>query len=244
MSLIIDGYNLLHASGIIGGGKGPGSLERSRGALLNFLVESLSDRELPTAIIVFDAAQAPPGLPRITSHRGLAVQFASPHHADADELIEELIRADASPRRLVVVSSDHRLHRAANRRKATAIDSDKWFAERLRARLGQHRGATAEAPKPAGPLSSYEVARWLRDFGLEPVEEQAAFEDPPSIESAASTSAAQGASETLASADPPPTHKKRTPGRRRRPASPDKPRHTDLPNPFPPGYAEDLLDGE
>ena len=30
MALVIDGYNLLHASGILGRGIGPGSLERSR----------------------------------------------------------------------------------------------------------------------------------------------------------------------------------------------------------------------
>ena len=46
MALIIDGYNLLHASGILGRGIGPGGLERSRSALLNFLAESLDERQL------------------------------------------------------------------------------------------------------------------------------------------------------------------------------------------------------
>ena len=31
MSLLIDGYNLLHAAGIMGRGAGPGGLQRSRG---------------------------------------------------------------------------------------------------------------------------------------------------------------------------------------------------------------------
>ena len=43
MSLIIDAYNLLHASGILGKGIGPGGLERSRNALLNFLANTLDD---------------------------------------------------------------------------------------------------------------------------------------------------------------------------------------------------------
>ncbi len=76
---------------------------------------------------MFDAADAPPGLPRTLEHRGLTVRFAA-KSGSADELIEELIRADSAPRRLMVVSSDHRLQRAARRRKATAIDSDVWYA--------------------------------------------------------------------------------------------------------------------
>ena len=64
MTLIIDGYNLLHASGILGRGIGPGSLERSHGALLNFLAESLDASQLERTIVVFDARQAPPGLRR------------------------------------------------------------------------------------------------------------------------------------------------------------------------------------
>ena len=47
MSLLIDGYNLLNAVGIVGRGVGPGGLERSRLALLNFLAESLSVEEIP-----------------------------------------------------------------------------------------------------------------------------------------------------------------------------------------------------
>ena len=46
MSLLIDGYNLLNAVGILGRGVGPGSLERSRLALLNFLAESLAAEEV------------------------------------------------------------------------------------------------------------------------------------------------------------------------------------------------------
>ena len=50
-------------------------------------------------------------------------------YEDADSLIEELIQKNSTPKNLTVVSSDHRLHRAALRRKATPIDSDVWFDE-------------------------------------------------------------------------------------------------------------------
>jgi predicted RNA-binding protein with PIN domain len=171
MPLVIDGYNLLHASGILGRGVGPGSLERSRGALLNFLAESLDPRELADTTVVFDAREAPPGLPRAIAHRGIRVRFAPPG-SDADQEIEALVAAHTSPRRLTVVSSDHRLHRAARRRRAKAIDSDRWYAAVLRDRIERAR-TKSPGDKPAEPPTEAEVNYWLRRFGL-------AESDPPS----------------------------------------------------------------
>lgn len=170
MKLLIDGYNLLHASGILGSGKGPGGLERSRTALLNFLAESLDARQLTVTTVVFDAREAPPGLPRSLVHRGIQVRFAE-RDGDADEMIERLIRADSAPRRLIVVSSDHRLHRAARRRKAQPVDSDVWYAEVLRKRIARERRKSGEG-KPGDALSEVEVRYWLKRFGLdEPADE-------------------------------------------------------------------------
>lgn len=167
MSLLIDGYNLLNAVGIVGRGVGPGSLQRSRLALLNFLAESLRAAEIRQTTVVFDARDPPPGLPRVVEHRGLTVRFAA-RHEDADSLIEELIRADSAPRRLTVVSSDHRLHRAARRRKATAVDSDAWYAEIVRRRRQQRQAATSDAPaRPPVPLLQEDVDYWIRQFGGE-----------------------------------------------------------------------------
>ena len=107
MPLLIDGYNLLHATGIVGPGHGAGRLRAERLALLNFLAESIDPAELPHTTVVFDAREAPPGLPRQSwSIGGITVRFATQYES-ADELIEELIQAASAPRRLVVVSSDH-----------------------------------------------------------------------------------------------------------------------------------------
>ena len=175
MALLIDGYNLLNAVGITGPGDAAAgvtarvsrttSLHRSRVALLNFLVESLDAQEIAQTTVVFDAAGAPPGLPRELAHRGLAVRFA-PRTSDADSLLEDLIRQDTSPRRLTVVSSDHRVQRAAKRRRARAVDSNVWYGEIL------HRRQTA-APRCAGPasprlpLDQEEIEVWLSQFGGE-----------------------------------------------------------------------------
>jgi uncharacterized protein len=179
MSLIIDGYNLLHASGILGRGIGRGSLERSRNALINFLLQSLEEEQLAGTTVVFDARDAPRGLARVVKHGGLTVRFADPN-LDADDVIETLIKANSSPRRLTVVSSDHRLHRAARRRKATAIDSDQWYAQVLRERIDRARQQSPSL-KPSGPISEGEVRFWLRTFGLD--EPEAAKPAGPAAES-------------------------------------------------------------
>lgn len=223
MSLLIDGYNLLNAAGIIGKGIGPGGLERSRLALLNFLAESLDPADVPQTTVVFDAHSPPPGLPRAVEHRGLTVRFSS-GYTDADSLIEELIRTDSSPRRLRVVSSDHRLQRAARRRKAHAVDSDVWYAETIDRRR-QRRESTPDVPaRPPLPLLQEDVNYWIRQFGGESaltkfIENELsgkspAIEEPP--------------------ADEPPDEG----------TAADKPLPDDVANPFPPGYAEDLLDDD
>ncbi len=224
MSLLIDGYNLLHASGILGRGMGPGSLERSRNALLNFLAESLAERQLTRTTIVFDAREAPPGLPRTFVHRGVTVRFA-PRGTDADTLIEELIEEESAPRRLTVVSSDHRLHRAARRRRAKAIDSDVWYGQVVRSRIERAR-SKRPAGKPVGPISDVEVRFWLRQFGM--------LDD--GAEAAAPHDATDAPKQT------PPT------GEADRPRGADrlstKLGSANVENPFPPGYAEDITEDD
>jgi predicted RNA-binding protein with PIN domain len=198
MPLLIDGYNLLHATGIVGSGSALTELHRSREALLRYLAASIDPTERPRTTIVFDAAGAPPGLPRTLDHEGITVHFAR-DYADADAMLEELIAAHDTPRSLVVVSSDHRVQRAARRRRATAIDSDRWYAELCATR---RRGTELPTPpqKPTGNLSADEVNFWLSQFAVLPQDNHAAM--------------------------------------------PDVPDGDDLDNPFPPGYADDLLDDE
>jgi hypothetical protein len=164
MPILIDGYNLLNVAGVLAPARGKASLEKARLALLNFLAESLDSEDVPRTVIVFDAHDPPWGVPREMRHKGLLVRFAA-REEDADSLIEELIRADHSPRRLTVVSSDHRIQRAAKRRRARAVDSDVWYAEVLRAR--QRRNQTAAGPeRPTVPLLEEDVEFWLKEFDL------------------------------------------------------------------------------
>jgi hypothetical protein len=165
MPLLIDGYNLLNAAGILARGRGPGSLERARQALLNTLVESLPEEEVQRTTVVFDASESPWGVAKQSNHRGIQVRFAAKDD-DADTVIEELIKADSAPKRLTVVSSDHRIQRAAKRRKATAVDADQWFADLLRKRAERSRSSQNSENKPAGPLSVAEVQNWMKELGF------------------------------------------------------------------------------
>jgi uncharacterized protein len=169
MALLIDGYNLMHAAGLVGQGLGPGGLERSRLALLNFVAASVEQAELAVTTIVFDAQHAPPGLPGTLNHRTMTVRFSSGYDS-ADELIEELIRASNAPRRLLVVSSDHRLQRAAKHRRAKAIDADVWYAQMVAKRAAHAESSLQSSPKPNESIIR-DVDFWLRQFGDDP--------DPP-----------------------------------------------------------------
>ncbi|MFM8434912.1 MAG: NYN domain-containing protein [Planctomycetia bacterium] len=160
MTLIIDGYNLLHASGVFGAERGPRGFEQSRLALLDLLAGLLGDEAAKT-IVVFDAARAPDGLPGRHVHRGIRVWFAR-EYPDADSLIEELVDEDDAPASLLVVSSDRRLQAAARRRRAQAVSSEEWLESLRAARRARGRRPESKPPEP-GPD---DVERWKRYFGL------------------------------------------------------------------------------
>jgi uncharacterized protein len=200
MALLIDGYNLLHMTGITGGG-GKDSWRRAREALLNLLAAALPNEQRLATTVVFDAASAPPGLPRKLNHHGLTVLYAA-EYVDADALLEELIQDDTAPRKLVVVSSDHRVQRAARRRRATCFDSDLWYRQLWQTQVElMPSDQPGQSEKPAVPLSPDEIEHWVAKF-------------------------------SPASADLDQEPANATENRQQLPLS----------NPFPEGYAQDLLD--
>ena len=160
MTLIIDGYNLLHASGVFGEDRGPRGFEQSRVALLDMLLDLLGDQAAST-IVVFDAARAPDGLPSRLTHGGIRVWFAR-EYPDADSLIEELVENDDAPSSLMVVSSDRRLQVAARRCRATAISSEEWLLTKRQERRDRRRPRDVKPPEP----SPADVEGWKKYFGL------------------------------------------------------------------------------
>ncbi|MBI3821068.1 MAG: NYN domain-containing protein [Planctomycetes bacterium] len=159
-SYIIDGYNLIHALGMIQHNMDRGGLEQSRRKLLDFLVEGFGE-DAPHVTVVFDAKQAPRGVARQQQFHGLQVHFA-PKDQSADDWIETLIADAAHPRTLVVVSDDMRLQKAAERRGASAWSHDALldFLEK-RARSA----AAPQEPEQRGSDSAQEKEKWLKEFG-------------------------------------------------------------------------------
>ncbi|MCA9035491.1 MAG: NYN domain-containing protein [Planctomycetaceae bacterium] len=120
--LLIDGYNLMHAAGFARYRYGPGDLQRCRQRFLTELTSRLQQEALPDSLVIFDAFESPDDTDRTMVVNGLTVNFAEPG-GDADSEIEEIIRTHSAPRQVLVVSSDHRLHKAARRRRCRCVDS-------------------------------------------------------------------------------------------------------------------------
>jgi predicted RNA-binding protein with PIN domain len=161
MHYLIDGYNLLYAMGVLHGRAGPTGLQKARLALLGLLKSTYGD-EAATVTVVFDAAHAFPGATEVQEYEGIQVRFAV-QEQEADDLIEAIIRQDSVPRQLTVVSDDHRLQKAARRRKCIALgcgDYLDWLTEHRR----QRRQDQVDTPAKPTNLSEHETNQWLREF--------------------------------------------------------------------------------
>jgi len=161
MFYLLDGYNLLHAMGVLDGRVGPSGLERARLNLLGILAGAHAD-EAKNVTVVFDAADPPRGMPAESEYRGVHVVFAV-EHEQADDLIEQLIRKASAPKNLTVVSDDHRIQQAGRRRQCVVLgcqDYLKTLAKKRRERKAPPADPTA---KPR-TVSESETLHWLEQF--------------------------------------------------------------------------------
>jgi predicted RNA-binding protein with PIN domain len=164
--LLIDGYNLLHAAGLARRRYGPGDLERCRRDLLRLIAGQLSDEQRRRTTVVFDAKDPPPDAGRHGTHAEILVLYAT-EDEEADDLIEQIIAGHSAPRQLIVVSSDHRLHKAARRRKANPIDSDAFLDDCARRVYCRRTPRPEPEHKPDCDASPAAVAEWLSVFDID-----------------------------------------------------------------------------
>src|SRR5687768_100622 len=108
MDLLIDGYNLLHETGIFIDQPGPRSLERLHAAYVEFLANALPSDMVERTTVVFDAKGRRATARRVIRHAGIKIVYAA-RDESADAVIAELVRQHHSPRNLTVVSSDHQV---------------------------------------------------------------------------------------------------------------------------------------
>lgn len=164
IDIVIDGYNLMHAAGLARRSYGPGDLERCRHRLLNFIRRGLAPDQRARTTILFDGKGTDNSSQLDFRFHGLTVGF-SPAGQEADDLIEQFILEHSFPKQLIVVSSDHRLHKAARARRSTAIDSEEFVRQ-----LEQVTDVPGtDPPRLRSPASEKpevgETHEWMQEFG-------------------------------------------------------------------------------
>ncbi len=156
MPFLVDGNNLMHAMQAVGP-------EVGRDGLCKFLGHLVRHGE--RVCVVFDGPPPPGPMARRVAAHNAEVLYAAPR--TADEVIEERIQSDSAPRRLVVVSSDRHIRKAARRRRCQGRRSEP-FARALLTVAESDRCAPVElepAEKQTG-LGPEQTQQWLREFGL------------------------------------------------------------------------------
>ncbi|HIN53438.1 MAG TPA: hypothetical protein EYM79_03930 [Planctomycetes bacterium] len=171
---LIDGYNLWWNTGEFGPDNDDGTLQGARDSLTNWLITTLPANLRKKTVLVFDAKNPPPNRGFLFDRDGITIHFAV-GYPDADTLMEEYIRIHHAPRNLTVVTSDHRIQRAAKRKRATAVDADRW-ARHIQHQFQATGGKQTNKTKSNPSLSDHEVIGWMKGFGIDSQQEASQLE--------------------------------------------------------------------
>ncbi len=159
MTYLIDGYNLMHAVGLVSRTTPTAQFEGARTRFLDWLANGSKDRDA-TLRVVFDAQQASSASLE-TVHRGVRVRFA--YQRTADDVIEELVVVEQNPHAVTVVSNDSRVREAA-RRAECGVASCQEFTDWLISE-GTPGANDSGAPEPDKPEpTADETDELLRAF--------------------------------------------------------------------------------
>lgn len=122
-------------------------MERCRSQLNRELISRLSTDVTSQAVIVYDAFESYSDVNRRQLLDGLVILYA-PKGTDADSEIERLLLKHSVPKRVLVVSSDHRLHKAAARRRARCVDSEEFWTQLTADSEAQPHSPFIRPPEP------------------------------------------------------------------------------------------------
>lgn len=156
--LIIDTYNVLHVTGVLP--------PRLAGIGVPGLVRLIaSSRYAARRVTLVCDGGTPNGVSGVRMHTVHILYAGS--HLEADDVIETLIERYHRGNSLDVVSTDNRIRKAARRRGARSISSDRFLAQLV------HDESTPPARRgnilrEQVPLDPYSVERWCREFGVPP----------------------------------------------------------------------------
>ena len=151
MRVVVDAWNVLHVRGVLP----PGLAGLGLAGLGRLMLATRWGRGHITLACDGPAQSRPEGIPA-----AIHVIWSGPEK-EADDIIEALIERSTAPRRMVIISSDNRLRRAAKRRRCKSLASDQF----LRTILDDL--ATGQAPPipSVNPLPDQD-ATWEDQFGL------------------------------------------------------------------------------
>ena len=155
--IIIDGHNLLHSISKVGGDYGVLSELQLCLIISRYLRQNGESGE-----IVFDGV-GPADKSGFDNISNMEISFAG--QDSADTVIEHKIKANTAPKRLSIISSDRRLRRAAQTRKATAVKSEDFWRD-VQKRLRRKKTVKEPIEKHLG-LTESETKQWLEYFGFE-----------------------------------------------------------------------------
>lgn len=162
MRYLIDGYNLLYATGLVGTQTTPQGVGFARARLVDML--HVTHKNHPgTVTLVFDAERLPRGAAARQNLRGIEVFYAV-HHLEADDLLEELIAKSSTPGQMVVVSNDRRVQSAA-RRRGCQVTSCSEYMDWLLASCRRSAQAVQDAEEKPTVTNAAETAHWVQAFG-------------------------------------------------------------------------------
>ncbi|MCU0703001.1 MAG: NYN domain-containing protein [Fimbriiglobus sp.] len=162
MSVLIDGYNLMHAVGMPPPPAGTqAALASARRRFLDWLADSAPIKANPTAVrVVFDAQNSKKDH-GTTTHRGLTVTFS--FRQTADDLIEALVSIHPQPQQLRIVSNDSRLRDFARRKMCQHLSSDAFLQWLMTPpKVAGQKPVTDDKPPPDWPD---EMESLLKAFG-------------------------------------------------------------------------------
>lgn len=126
--VIIDGYNLVLQSRFGRFLATGGQLMSARMGLVRHLSLRLEPAERKAIAIIFDAKDISLEHPSTLYHASMRIEYASAY-AEADDRIEEIIKRHGNPQKLLVVSSDRRLQNAASKRSGRWMEPLDWLEQ-------------------------------------------------------------------------------------------------------------------
>jgi len=159
MPYLVDGNNVLFAARDDDPERPPGRQK---------LCETLgrwAERYRHRLRVVFDGPAPAGPLAEQIAHAAIDVEFSGAG-VSADDVIRARIAEDTAPRRLVVVSSDREVARAARRREARALGSAEFWA-RVVDELDRPPPAPRLPREKTEGLLEGERDEWLREMGFD-----------------------------------------------------------------------------